>query len=143
MYFGRNVAHFEVFHVAHFADHILRPFTEWIVRWILLQIGDKFILVQMILCLVDSLASTMHAYFDFSGSGLAQVLLHSVFLNLQRHSCFRRQLQLLPRGYNDFFVRNIIRIDKADASQPSCIVELRFFDCPFLLLLSLNCFGHL
>ena len=131
----RNFAHSEVFHVANFGDHILRLFIEWIVRWILLQIGDKCILVQMILCLVDSLASTMHAYFDFLGSGLAQVLLHSVFLTLQRHSCFHRQLQLFPRVFNGFFELNNIRIDKADAYQPSCVVQLPFFDCPFFAFL--------
>ena len=56
LYFGRNFTHLEVFHVAHIVDHFLRLFTEGIVRLTLLQIGDKCILVRMILYLVDQVA---------------------------------------------------------------------------------------
>ena len=142
LYFWTTFAHSEVFHVARIADHILRLFTERLVRFILLQIGNKRILIRMILRLFDSLASTMHAYFHFLASRLAQISSHFAFPGLTRHGCFHRHFQLFPRVLDGFFELKISRINKVDASQSSCIVELRFFDCPLLLLLSLSCFGQ-
>ena len=63
LYFVRNFAHPEVFHFAHIVDHVLQLFTEGIVRLTLLKIGDKCILVRMILSLVDELHPVLDVWF--------------------------------------------------------------------------------
>ena len=57
--------------------------------------------------------------------------------DLARHNCFHWYFQLSARFYG-FFELSISQIGKVNASHPSCIVKLRFFDRPFLLFFSLN-----
>ena len=64
--------------------------------------------------------------------------MHASFLalvppDLARHCCFHWHFQFFLRILNCFFELSISRIDKVDASLLSCIVEVRFFFCPFLL----------
>ena len=53
--FRRDIAHFEVLHVSHAVDHVLRFLAEWIVRLILLQVGFQRVSIQVRFNLMNQL----------------------------------------------------------------------------------------
>ena len=82
----------------------------------------------------------MRACFDFRiPLDSLQVLLCRGVFSLQKHSSFHWKFRLFLAFLMGFFELLVIRINKADASQLSRIVELRFPDSPLLLFLSLSC----
>ena len=76
--------------------------------------------------------------FNFS---LADLLSECLLSQFPPH-CLHRNFQPFPCVCNGFLNLSIIRIDEINASQFSIVIELWFFNSPFLLLLFLSCFWH-
>ena len=82
-------------------------------------------------CLVDSSASTMHAYFVLGAAEMRQVSLYVL-------PCFCKALlpaSELPTSsarFNSFFELRIRWINEANTAQSSGVVKLLFFDTPFV-----------
>ena len=111
--------------------------------WSFCGVGSKRLLV-------DSWASTMHASFVFwicwihhfrlrfpaaSSSASFVTILQSITASIGISNFFHAMLMV-------FSVLSIFRIDETNASPSSSVLDLRLFNCPFVLLLLLSCFWH-
>ena len=61
---------------------------------------------------------------------------------LAKHCCWHRNFQLSPRFSNSFLEFIIRWINEVNTAQCPCLVKLRFFDGPLLLLFSFWRFRH-
>ena len=62
--------------------------------------------------------------------------------NFARHGGFQRHFQLFTSIFHGVLELHVIRIDLVSASQLASMAELRLFNSPMLLFLSLSCFRH-
>ena len=63
--FRRDLTHFEVLHVHHAVDHVLRFFAEWVVRLILPQVGFQRFSIWMRFHLMNQLVDYYFACIVF------------------------------------------------------------------------------
>ena len=121
------------------------PFPAMWSSWSLCRVPPKSFLV-------DSSASTMHAYFDLRVSDSPQVcpanarratgLLYSRPLVLQGIAAGIGTSNFLRAFSKSFLGFLTCWVNEVNTSQCSCIVKLRFFDSPLLLLFSYWRFWH-
>ena len=74
--------------------------------------------------LVDSSASTMHAYLRLGRIRIATSFLVRSSPDLARHCCWHRNFQLSPRIFDSFFELRIHWINEVNTAQSSSVVKL-------------------